>query len=259
MTYLELLRSGSPRISQAWYPVGTVSEITVVRHARARRYVLRLGPDGGLRLTVPRRASVEGGLKFVAGQREWIERERARMAERAVTWTDGTEIWFRGERVTLSLNADGSRVLCGDQQIKFSGVDDRGSDVQRRHDEHGQLDLFRRPDLRPTVEKHLRALAARELPPRLLEFARVHQVPVSRVYVRNQRSRWGACSSTGTITLNWRLLQLPPWVRDYVILHELMHRRQPNHSVRYWREVASVCLEWRDAERWIRKNGRTIL
>ncbi len=217
--------------------------------------MLRLGPDGGLRLTVPRRASVEGGMKFVAGQRDWIERERARMAERAQPWTDGTEIWWRGERVRLALDAGGRKILCGEQVIDHRPARGAVQPLVPR----GQLSLFEPPDLRPSVEAHLRAVAARELPPRCLESARQHNVQVSRVFVRNQRSRWGACSSTGTITLNWRLLQLPPWVADYVLLHELMHRRQPNHSVRYWREVASVCAEWREAERWIRKNGRTIL
>lgn len=230
----------------------TLPNITVVRHARARRYVLRLGPDGGVRLTVPRRASVEGGLKFVEGQRDWITRERARMAERALTWTEGTVIWWRGERVTLTRSDDGRSIVCGDQRIRFAGFAVRAGSAT-------QPSLFDAPDLRPAVEAHLRAAAVNELPPRCFEFARTHNVSVARVLVRNQRSRWGACSSTGTITLNWRLLQLPPWVRDYIILHELMHRRQPNHSVRYWREVASVCPEWREAERWIRKNGRTIL
>lgn len=230
--------------------------IKVVRHARARRYVLRLGPDGGLRLTVPRRASVEGGLKFVAGQGEWIERERARMAERVQPWTEGTDIWWRGDRVTLQFSAGGREILCGDQAIAFT---QSPSHSITHSSESLQPSLFDTPDLRPGVEAHLRAVATRELPPRCLDFARAHNVTVTRVFVRNQRARWGACSSTGTITLNWRLLQMPPWVRDYVILHELMHRRQPNHSVRYWREVASVCQEWREAERWIRKNGRTIL
>ena len=93
----------------------------------------------------------------------------------------------------------------------------------------------------------------------LLALAREHRVDVRRVSVRNQRARWGACSSAGVITLNWRLLQTPPMVSDYVIFHELMHRRQPNHSRRFWKEVASVCPWWREAERWIRQNGRTIL
>lgn len=236
---------------------GIKPEIKVVRHSRARRYVLRLGPDGGVRLTVPKRGSVEGGLKFVAGQAEWIARERARMAERANSWTEGTEIWWRGERVPLTLSSDESEILCGDQRIDGGR---RDTVVVGRPDLSGrQPSLFELPNLRPAVEAHLRRVASRELPPRCLEFARLHNVSVARVFVRNQRSRWGACSSTGTITLNWRLLQMPPWVSDYVILHELMHRRQPNHSVRYWREVASVCAEWREAERWIRKNGRAIL
>ena len=237
----------------SWY---SVCVIKVVRHARARRYVLRLGPDGGLRLTVPRRASVEAGLKFVAGQGQWIERERARMAERAQPWIDGTEIWWRGERVTLRFSAGGREILCGDQAIPFT---QSPSHPFTQSSESSQGSLFAPPDLRPGVEAHLRTVATRELPPLCLEFARAHNVTVTRVFVRNQRARWGACSFTGTITLNWRLLQMPPWVRDYIILHELMHRRQPNHSVRYWREVASVCPAWRAAEAWIRANGRTIL
>ena len=174
------------------------------------------------------------------------------MAERAETWTEGTGIWWRGERVTLAFSADGCDILCGDQRIPFTHSPTHPITQY-------QPSLFDVPNLRPLVEAHLRKVAARELPPRCLEFARETNVSVARVFVRNQRSRWGACSSTGTITLNWRLLQMPPWVRDYVILHELMHRRQLNHSVRYWREVASVCAEWREAERWIRQNGRSIL
>ena len=91
-----------------------------------------------------------------------------------------------------------------------------------------------------------------------MEFARGCKVSVSRVSVRNQRSRWGACSARGVITLNWRLIQMPASVSDYVIFHELMHRRQPNHSRRFWREVDAVCSWWRDAERWLRKHGREV-
>lgn len=239
-------------------------EITVVRHPRARRYVLRLAPNGGLRLTVPRRGSVEGGLRFVAGQTEWIERERARLAERVLTWTDGTEIWWRGERVRLTWADDGRSILCGDQRIAVNRQAKTSSPAAAPGPGLSQLSLFESPvpdtqDVRAEVEAHLRNVATRELPPRLLELARLHAVTVERVFVRNQRSRWGACSSTGTITLNWRLLQLPSWVGDYVLLHELMHRRQQNHSRRFWREVASVCPDWREAERWIRQHGRTIL
>ena len=93
-------------------------------------------------------------------------------------------------------------------------------------------------DLRPAIERHLRQLAAQELPARVFELAALHQLPVRRVTVRNQRSRWGSCSRRGTISLNWRLVQTPLFVRDYLVLHELAHLKEMNHSRRFWSEVA---------------------
>src|SRR6201999_859695 len=87
-------------------------------------------------------------------------------------------------------------------------------------------------DLRTAIERHLRNLAAKEFPARVFELATPHQLPVKRVTVRNQRTRWGSCSRRGTISLNWRLIQAPPFVRDYLIFHELAHLRQMNHSPR---------------------------
>ena len=88
--------------------------------------------------------------------------------------------------------------------------------------------------------------------------AAVHQAPVRRVTVRNQRSRWGSCSAGGTVSLNWRLVQTPDLVRDYIIYHELMHLREMNHSTRFWARVEEVCPEWREAERWIKRNGALV-
>ena len=180
-------------------------QVTVRRHPRARRYVLRVASDGALRLTVPTRASVRGGLEFVERQREWIARERARIIERALARTEET-----------------------------SGVSKED-------------------------EQRLRELAETQLADRCRELADKHAVPITGVTVRDQRSRWGSCSARGSISLNWRLIRMPGYVSDYVILHELMHRRQPNHSSGFWREVGLVCPEWREAERWLRKNGRDFL
>jgi predicted metal-dependent hydrolase len=77
--------------------------------------------------------------------------------------------------------------------------------------------------------RELRARSARETG-RLLELAARHGVTVSRVSIRNQRWRWGSCSPSGHICLNWRLLQVPDWVRDYVLVHELMHLKRMDHS-----------------------------
>ena len=108
-------------------------------------------------------------------------------------------------------------------------------------------------------QAHVRELAGQELPARCSELARLHAVDIVGVQVRDQRSRWGACSPRRAITLNWRLVQMPPAVSDYVMLHELAHVRHPNHSRRFWREVERLCPAWRESERWLRRHGRAIL
>ena len=215
---------------------GHTYPVAIARHRRARRYVLRVTPDGALRLTVPRGGSVAGGLAFAKRQAAWIAREQARRDLRNAAWTDGGHVWFRGERVSFILN-DAS-VAFGTESIAKPEAGDT---------------------LRDGFETHLRSIARTELPARCLELAGQHGLSIGRVTIRNQRSRWGSCSSRGTIALNWRLVQMPPHVSDYVILHELMHLREPNHSRRFWREVAKVCDTWRDAERWLRTHGRELL
>jgi predicted metal-dependent hydrolase len=96
------------------------------------------------------------------------------------------------------------------------------------------------------------------LPARAWELAATVGVEVKQVTVRNQRSRWGSCSATGTISLNWRLVQTPDSVRDYIVYHELMHLREMNHSERFWARVEEVCPPWREAELWLKRNGSLV-
>jgi predicted metal-dependent hydrolase len=104
----------------------------------------------------------------------------------------------------------------------------------------------------------LRVRAVAELPPELMKLAERHGIPVSRVSIRNQRSRWGACSARGSITLNWRLVLVPAFVREYVMLHELMHRQELNHSPRFWRLVAAACPRYQEARRWLLTEGQRL-
>ena len=108
-------------------------------------------------------------------------------------------------------------------------------------------------------ERHgLRERAQRELPSRLLELADQHGLTVARVSVGNQRSRWGSCGRNGHISLNWRLVRMPAWVREYVLIHELMHLQRLDHSAKYWRLVAAACPDYDAARRWLRANGRSL-
>jgi predicted metal-dependent hydrolase len=120
---------------------------------------------------------------------------------------------------------------------------------QRRFEEQQ-----RRPAQMPhDVERALKDEAKRELPPRLLALAHEHGLTVSRVSVRNQRWRWGSCSPGGHICLNWRLVRMPADVRDYVMIHELMHLKRMDHSPAFWKLVEAACPDYRAARAWLKK------
>jgi predicted metal-dependent hydrolase len=176
--------------------VSTLAPLYFVRHRRARRYLLRVEPDGRLRVTIPRGGSRREADEFVARHLEWVARERARLTTRSA--------------------------------LSFE-------------------------------ERHAyRQRARTELPARLFELAGQHGMTVARVSVRNQRTRWGSCGRDGHISLNWRLVLMPPEVRDYVLVHELMHLRRLDHSRAYWRLVANACPGYREARQWLRVNGPSL-
>jgi predicted metal-dependent hydrolase len=214
--------------------------IEFVRVNRARRYILRVCPDGTLRVTVPRGGSRREAQQFVEKQRRWIERERQRVRNESGPrmWRDGSEILLRGCLVRISVTPAprGSVVSYGDRRLRIDAD----------------------ADVRAAIESDLRDLARVELVSRVRELAAEHGLRPGAVSIRNQRSRWGSCARSGRLALNFRLVQMPPAIRDYVILHELMHLRQQNHSSRFWRLVESACPDYRDAERWLRLEGRAL-
>ena len=106
--------------------------------------------------------------------------------------------------------------------------------------------------------KALQERARRELPPRLLALAARHGLSVTKISIRNQRLRWGSCGPSGHICLNWRLVLMPDWVCDYVLVHELMHLRRMDHSPKFWKHVAEACPDYRAARQWLRANGATL-
>jgi predicted metal-dependent hydrolase len=173
-----------------------------VRHPKARRYVIRVRPDGVVRVTIPRWGSRKEAQLFADAQRSWIDNQLAR---------------WQTERARANALVP------------------------------------------PEIRKQLVARARRELPARLLELASEHGLTVSRTSIRNQRWRWGSCSPSGHICLNWRLVTMPERVRDYVLIHELMHLRQPNHSARFWALVARACPDHEASRRWLRAHEAALL
>ncbi len=114
------------------------------------------------------------------------------------------------------------------------------------------------PALPTDEERRIRQFAHDTLPQRLMALAAAHDLVVTRVSIRNPKARWGSCSRDGHICLSWRLVRMPDWVCDYVLVHELMHLKQMNHSPAYWALVAAAYPNYDEARRWLRANGRHI-
>ena len=136
---------------------------------------------------------------------------------------------------------------------------------------------------REWIEKHLAAAAQREaslqavprmtreeiealakealawFPPRVQMFAVKMGIRYGRITIRNQKTRWGSCSSDGNLNFNCMLMLCPEEIRDYVIVHELCHRLEMNHSPRFWAEVEKQLPDYRKLKKWLKANGQTIL
>jgi predicted metal-dependent hydrolase len=217
--------------------------LLLVHNRRARRYLLRLGGDGGIRVTIPRHGSQAEALRFVERQRDWIAEHRpkvlARKANVRQPLIGGGEILFRGEKIVLTVI----------EEEKFQRAVFENQAIKSR---------IPPGDWRPLLEIHLRRLAANEFPKQVAALAKEHGLEVNRVSIRDQRSRWGSCSARKTISLNWRLIMAPPRVLDYVIVHELMHLREMNHSTRFWKHVAQAFPSHREAEQWLKRFGKEL-
>ncbi|HUU34367.1 MAG TPA: SprT family zinc-dependent metalloprotease [Vicinamibacterales bacterium] len=212
--------------------------IEFVRRRGARRYILRVMDDGTLRVTVPYWGSRREARQFADAQGAWVARQRAQRAGRSASqWSVGATVLVDGVAHAIADLGEGRVAVAGDVLPECV---EPGGDAGR------------------VVRTWLRQRAVACLPGELAMLAARHDIPVTRVSIRDQKSRWGSCSRRGTISLNWRLVQTPPFVREYVLLHELMHRRELNHSARFWRLVAAACPRYVEARKWLREDGASL-
>lgn len=220
--------------------------ISYNRHPRARRYKIRVIRHNSLKLviqaTLPWRGSKQEAYQFILQKRDWIELQLKSLQTTQSNWKLGGSIFIEGEREIIELKTVHERtgLFLGSRIIDTPSSFDPELHLQN------------------AIENHLIQQAQEKLKHRTLYLAQRHQLNPTKIIIRNQRSRWGSCSSNGTISLNWRLIQMPEWVSDYVILHELMHLREMNHSQKFWELVENAYPAWREAKIWIRKHAREL-
>ena len=161
---------------------------------------------------------------------------------------DGTVI----ARAPLRMPKD--RILCFLSE-KASWIRMQQGKMQEREKMRQQARIH----LDAAQEKELRERAKPVLAQRTAYFARQVGVTYGRITVRDQQTRWGSCSQTGNLNFNFRLILAPLEVLDYVVVHELCHRRQMNHSAQFWQEVAQVLPDYRKRKAWLTENGWRLM
>ena len=173
--------------------------------------------------------------ELITPKLDWIQEKLSLQLnkKKKINWKTGELIHILGNKVILSLKASKTNSVLQDKDILHV-------DTNRVNDQIHSAKL---------VSKWLKEKALKDFVRRVEVFSVKLNVHPSNVYLSNAKSRWGSCNSKKEIRLNWRLIQAPPHIINYVICHELAHLKEMNHSNRFWEEVEKVLPEYRSSEK----------
>jgi predicted metal-dependent hydrolase len=213
---------------------------------RARRLTMRVSPGGRVEVVVPQGVGIPAVERFVSRHREWAERRLRELAAQAPLAAERRPasvhlaLSDRRWHVEYLPSARSSAVEAGEGVLRVRTP--TGTDAQVGH----------------ALQRWLSREAAVHLHGRLDAVASATGLDYARLLLRRQRTRWGSCSSAGTVSLNVCLMFQRPEVVRYLMVHELCHRRHMNHSAAYWGLVASFEPEWRALDRELVRGWRHV-
>lgn len=219
--------------------------------------ILRVTAPGQLKVTCPPRLAQRQLIDFVMSRKDWIENQHQILKSQAAWRERGGQI---GE--TYLFLGQNYKLRDGMTFLKRPLVEFEGGDLWFHWPEK-QFARREDPELRPMVQKlvlrKLRAESERLLTERLIHYAKEMNVQPKELSFRNQKARWGSCSSRGAISLNRKLIGAPLEVLDSVIVHELCHLVHMNHSAAFWALVEKYSPEHKQADRWLSENAHRLL
>ncbi len=218
-----------------------VAPLTITRR-KVKRARLRVLENCAVELIVP------------AG---FTERQVVGVLERKAKWIEEKQQFFRNHPIPTRRLGANEVPLLGKiyrfihvPELKYRALVDSAEFVIRSG---------RRLDYDQERLRWYRLYARRYLATRLAHHAEAHRFRIGRLFVLNQRKRWGSCTTLGNITLNWQLITAPEHVIDYVILHELTHTVEMNHTTRFWAKLRALCPRAEESIRWLRSNRPSLV
>jgi predicted metal-dependent hydrolase len=224
-------------------------EYHIIKRRNQRNVRLSVREDGVVHISTPWRCPpglVKDALKeHAAWLAASIEKIEAAKALKASALEQNTlRAMFLGEYYDISI-----RRSAMNYGVQWS---EAGFDVEIPEgvDKHDEMEL-----IATLFTDWYASKASKHLPPRIMSFAKKMQVQVNRITIRNQKTRWGSCSARGNLNFSLRLLMMPPEVIDYIIIHELAHLTELNHSPRFWAIVQRFDPYYKTHKAWLRKNA----
>lgn len=217
--------------------------------ARARAVRLVIRPERGLEVVTPHATSRSRVEQVLRDKAHWITTTLERVARETAAaapppLVSGMWLPLAGERVTLSISI-GAPVGRFRVRLVSETLHVTAADTQQE-------------TLRAALEAWYRRHARTVFAERLALWNAHYGFPYGRVAIKEQKSRWGSCSRQGNLNFNWRLLLAPAPVLDYVVIHELCHLKELNHSPRFWQLVALACPDHAAQRGWLRRHGREL-
>jgi len=220
-----------------------VLEYHLIRSKR-RTISIEIQPDGAVWVRAPLRMAQATISDFVTSKQAWIEKSQQKMAARSKKlatreFRSGETFLYQGAALPLHLTVRRTPPL----ELTSTGWLLSASALGRAE---------------AAFEAWYRRRARTEFTNVLDVFSAKMRVQYQSLRISSARTRWGSCSTLGTISLNWRLLLAPPEILEYVAVHELAHLRQRNHSKAFWAEVAAFHPQYAASRRWLKENGASL-
>ena len=217
---------------------------------RAKTTFVHVKPDASIELVYPARRHPPDAETMLIRKADWVlrclESVEERLRENPIRrYESGETLFYRGKPMRLVVSPSNPPT----QMVALR----KGDTFDLKVPERATQD-----DRRNIVIAWYRAHAKSYLPARAHELASLHGFRYQRLAIKHQKTRWGSCSTKGNINLNLRLMQTPDGAIDYVILHELCHLRDIDHSPAFWRHVAEVCPDYEHWEKWFDDNGHRM-